>query len=107
MAIVLVGCGGPILQNAPKPDPAVVAGAAAAIAGAATLADPAAAAKRQEENKGGSEKRLQNVKATVPADVFDRLDDQKGSAAPRKAGSGSAVTPVTVEPNPDDGTPLP
>ncbi|MCX5748097.1 MAG: hypothetical protein NT062_37030 [Proteobacteria bacterium] len=80
----LGGCGGPMLQNVPAPNPAVVAGAAAAIAGAATLADPAAAAKRQEENKPTTEKRPQHVDRNVPADVLDRLDDAQAS------GSGSA-----------------
>ncbi|MGE0550369.1 MAG: hypothetical protein AB7O24_06755 [Kofleriaceae bacterium] len=68
-------CGPPVLRDAPRPDPAAVAGASAALAGAAALADPNAAQKRQEQamapeqnNKGVK------VKETVPADVFDRLD---------------------------------
>jgi hypothetical protein len=74
---LVVGCGGgPVLRNAPKPDPSVVAGAAAALAGAATLADPTAAAKRVEANKVDDEKRPQRVKATVPSDVLDRVDQQ-------------------------------
>lgn len=73
----LVACGGPVLQNAPKPDPAVVAGAAAAIAGAATLADPQGAAKRQEANKPVEEKKPKTVKESVPEGVLDRLDDKK------------------------------
>jgi hypothetical protein len=85
VGLFAMGCGGPVLQNAPKPDPAVVAGAAAAIAGAATLADPNGAAKKQEANKPQSEKRPQNVKATVPSDVFDRLDEQQKNPPPKKS----------------------
>lgn len=77
----LAACGGPpVLHNAPRPNPAAVAGAAALVAGAATVADPQAAAHRQDEaNKegvpppppgGGSG-------ALVPEDVLDRLDAQQ------------------------------
>ncbi len=101
MLVVSLGCGGPILQNAPKPDPAVIAGAAAAIAGAATLADPAAAAKRQEENKPVGEKKPINVKATVPASALDHLDEKQ------KTGSAAAPDPAPKPPvNSDDGVPF-
>jgi hypothetical protein len=77
MAFVLAACGGgPALRNAPKPDPAVVAGAAAAIAGAATLADPNGAARRAEANKVENEKKPKQVKETVPGDVLDRAESQ-------------------------------
>ncbi|MBA3542553.1 MAG: hypothetical protein H0T79_23255 [Deltaproteobacteria bacterium] len=72
----LIGCGPPVLQNAPRPNPAIVAGAAAAIAGVATLADPAAAARAVEANKPAPELRPTTVNRTVPSDVFDRLDKQ-------------------------------
>jgi hypothetical protein len=63
------------LKNAPKPDPGAVAGVAAAAAAAATLASPDYAAKKQEEKKAGEpEGRGVEVKQTVPADVFDRID---------------------------------
>jgi len=72
----LVGCGGPVLRNAPRPNPTVMAAAAAAVAGAATLADPDAAAKRQEQKKEGEvAKPPQKVTDTVPHDVLDRLDE--------------------------------
>ena len=103
LGVVLGGCGGPVLQNAPKPDPAVVAGAAAAIAGAATLADPQGAAKRQEANKPVDEKKPKTVKETVPAGALDRLDDKK------KQGSGSddKKDPKPALPaNDDDGQPF-
>jgi hypothetical protein len=69
------------LRNAPKPDPAVVGGVAAAAAAAATLAAPQAAAKRQEEKEHGEpDNRGVEVKETVPADVFDRMDKRAGDA---------------------------
>ena len=74
VTIVAASCGPPVLRNAPRPSPAVVAGVAAAVAGAATLANPAAAAKRQEERKDEPDDRGTEVRETVPPDVFDRLD---------------------------------
>jgi ribosomal protein L12E/L44/L45/RPP1/RPP2 len=68
-------------NKAPKPDPGAVAGVAAAAAAAATLASPQAAAHKQEENnKGEPDDRGVEVKETVPADVFDRLDHKAGDA---------------------------
>jgi hypothetical protein len=79
--IMLCACGEPILRNAPKPDPGVVAGVAAAAAAAATLASPDTAAKKQEQKtKGEPDDRGVEVKETVPADVFDRLDRNAGDA---------------------------
>ena len=85
-------CGEPILRNAPRPDPGAVAGVAAAAAAAATLADPQAAAKKQEQKKQGEpEQRSVEVRETVPADVFDRLDHGAPSApVARDAGVGDA-----------------
>lgn len=81
MVFLLCACGEPILRNAPKPDPGVVAGVAAAAAAAATLASPQAAAKQQEQRtQGEPDDRGVEVKETVPADVFDRLDRQAGDA---------------------------
>jgi hypothetical protein len=79
--VVLCACGEPILKNAPTPDPGAVAGVAAAAAAAATLAAPAAAAKKQEQkNTGEPDNRGVEVRETVPADVFDRLDRRAGDA---------------------------
>jgi hypothetical protein len=93
--IALCACGEPILRNAPKPDPGAVAGVAAAAAAAVTLADPQAAAKKQEQKqKGEPDDRGVVVKETVPADVFDRLDQHAGSgsgAAPGDAGIDGAA----------------
>jgi hypothetical protein len=82
-------CGGPALQNVPKPDPAPIAGAAAAAAAAMTLADPNAATRgKPEKSNAGQEKQPIEVKEHVPAAVLDRLD--QGSAGPATdAGSGA------------------
>lgn len=81
--VMAAGCGGqagpdPILANAPRPDPATVAGAAAALAGAATLASPDSAAKQAEANKEQPVKKPVKVTEQVPASALDRLDE-KGS----------------------------
>lgn len=79
---VLGACGGPVLQNVPRPNTAAVAGVAAGAAAALTLADPAAAAKRQEARAPDKSLRPKRTTATVPADVLDRLDEQQPDAAP-------------------------
>lgn len=84
MVVAALGaCGGPpALQNAPRPNPAVVAGAAAAVAGAATLANPDAAARKQELKKDSDrEPQAQKGGEHVPADVLDRLDAAKTQPA--------------------------
>ncbi|TMQ14400.1 MAG: hypothetical protein E6J90_20985 [Deltaproteobacteria bacterium] len=94
--LALCACGEPVLKNAPRPDPGTVAGVAAAAAAAATLAAPEAAAKRQEQKKQGEpEARSVEVKETVPASVFDRLE-QPG----RDAGvDGGASVPPPLPPS--------
>src|SRR5262252_10771797 len=86
IVVLLCGCGEPILKNAPKPDPGAVAGVAAAAAAAATLADPrAASAKQEQKSKGEPDNRGVEVKETVPASVFDKIDHSDagvGSSAP-------------------------
>jgi hypothetical protein len=106
--VMLCGCGEPILKNAPKPDPGAVAGVAAAAAAAATLADPQAAGRRQEQKtKGEPDNRGVEVKETVPADVFDRLDRPRDAGtdavtaaqpAPPSPSAPSAPSPVAVPP---------
>lgn len=92
---MLCGCGEPILKNAPKPDPGAVAGVAAAAAAAATLADPQGASRKQEQkNKGEPDTRGVEVKETVPAAVFDRLDQ------PRDAGTDEAAPAASPAPAP-------
>jgi hypothetical protein len=94
LALVLVcGCGGPVLQNAPHPDPGIVAAAAAAAATAATLADPDAAAKHQEQKHDSDDHKPRDVQVNqnVPPDVLDRLD--KAEKEKQGSGSGSAAGP--------------
>lgn len=79
--VFVAACGEPILRNAPRPDPGVVAGAAAAVAGAATLADPQGAAKRQElKDQKEPNNRPVDVHETVPSDVLDRVDHKTADA---------------------------
>jgi hypothetical protein len=74
---LLAGCGAqpnqPVLANAPRPNPAAVAGGAAAAAAAITLASPDS---HNPEKKQDQEKKPQKVKENVPAGVLDRLDKQ-------------------------------
>lgn len=77
MLWLVCACGEPILRNAPKPNPGAVAGVAAGAAAAMTLADPQGAAKRQEQKgQGEPDNRGVEVRETVPAEVFDRLDSR-------------------------------
>jgi hypothetical protein len=94
---LLAACGGPALQNVPKPDPAVVAGAAAAVAGAATLADPNGAAKRQEQKEPQKSLRPKKSGGTVPDDVLDRLDA-------KQQGKGTTADDATAPTAPPDET---
>ena len=88
LLLVLVSCGPPVLNNLPRPDPAVVAAGAAAVAGAATLADPDGAAKHQEQKKDTDQHGPRDVEVnqSVPADVLDRLDHaQRDAGVPSDA----------------------
>jgi len=91
MIAMLVGCGGgPMLRNAPRPNPSYVAGGAAALAGALTVLDPDGAAARAEEDSAGCVP-IQpplHVSRYVPESAFDALD------------ASSAVPPIVV---PEDG----
>jgi hypothetical protein len=91
--LVVTACGGPALQNVPKPDPAVVAGAAAAVAGAATLADPNGAAKRQENAQPQKSLKPKKSGGTVPGDVLDRLDAKQQGKAPEPDSTESTPPP--------------
>jgi hypothetical protein len=79
VVVVATACNkGPVLQNAPKPNPTAVAGVAAGVAAAATLADPQAAKKAEareaEARQGGAADLRTRSQPTIPADVFDRMD---------------------------------
>jgi len=103
--VLLVGCGGPdkpALANAPRPDPAAVAGVAAAAAAAITLASPDTAGRRPEKNQD-TEKAPIRVKENVPADVLDRLDKAKPATAPeRPASDGTETKKSSAPPKPKD-----
>lgn len=71
--VMLVGCGGPILQNAPAPNPTHVAAAAAGAAAAMTLADPDAASRKPEQNHASPGSDAQEID-TRPSDVLGALD---------------------------------
>lgn len=88
--VALAGCGGPVLQNAPRPDPAHVAAVAAGTAAALTLADPDGADRRKEANRSHDAVREREKKEVVrvPSDVLDRLD--QAEAAKKR---GAAVGP--------------
>jgi hypothetical protein len=94
--VMLCACGEPILRNAPKPDPGAVAGVAAAAAAAATLAAPDAASKKQEQKaKGEPDNRGVVVKETVPAAVFDRLDQRTAQGSSDAGVDGQAPAAST------------
>lgn len=96
--VVLVGCGGPVLRNAPRPNPNVVAASAAAIAGAATLADPDAAARRQEAKREGDVgKKPQEVNDHVPSSLLDTLDEVEEKDTDEVEASKPAPAPAAPE----------
>ncbi len=88
LLVALAACGGPVLQNAPRPNPAAVAGIAAATAAAITLAAPDATA-RNAENVQRSGQIDRDVQAgsheTAPVEVLDRLDAQQPAPTPPPA----------------------
>ncbi|MGE0871601.1 MAG: hypothetical protein AB7P03_23780 [Kofleriaceae bacterium] len=105
-------CGEPVLRNAPRPDPAAVAGASAALAGAAALADPNGAQKRQEQAMAPEQSNEGvKVRETVPADVFDRLDHAPPSdagvlvdaASPSDGGTRAPRKNIKLNLRPDAG----
>jgi len=101
---LLAACGAqpnqPVLANAPRPNPAAVAGGAAAVAGAITLADPDAASRKPEKKQDENKKPVK-VKENVPKDVLDRLDKTPPSsprdskAAKQPAGTDKAEATPT------------
>jgi hypothetical protein len=73
-----------MLANAPRPNPAAVAGVAAGAAAAITLADPDAATRGPEKKKESTDMKGQKVKENVPAGVLDRADQKKPTGQPSK-----------------------
>jgi hypothetical protein len=101
--MLLAGCGAqpnqPVLANAPRPNPAAVAGGAAAAAAAITLASPDS---HNPEKKQDQEKKPMKVKENVPAGVLDRLDKTPPAAKTDEPAKQPAGSPKT-EPKPANG----
>jgi hypothetical protein len=101
VASLMSACGGPVLQNVPAPNKAVVAGAAAATAAAVTLADPdfaAANANREREAWAREPREPDGTKESAPADVLDRLDAAERDA--KEPGYGAPSRTQATEPAP-------
>jgi hypothetical protein len=74
-ALLLCACGPrPLLENVPRPDPAVAAAIAVGAAAAATAADPQGGTRQKEAARVEPEARLPRNRETIPGDVLDRLD---------------------------------
>ena len=84
----------PMLANAPRPDPAAVAGVAAAAAAAVTLANPNAT-QTPEKRDQFENKQPVEVKEHVTGDVLDHLDEA-GSGAGSDAGSAAVTAKPAV-----------
>lgn len=107
LVVCALGCGGPVLRNAPRANPTVMAATAAAIAGAATLADPDAAARRQEQKKAGAVTRSRNVPSEpMPPDVLDRLDELEAGQTSVESTEPKNATDPSRPRNPTDWMPL-
>jgi hypothetical protein len=98
--VVVAGCGAapnqPVLANAPRPNPAAVAGVAAGAAAALTLADPDAATRGPEKKQDVPKKEIQ-VKENVPADVLDRMDANAATKASADATDQTGATNAAVK----------
>jgi hypothetical protein len=105
--VVVAGCGAapnqPVLANAPRPNPAAVAGVAAGAAAAITLADPDAASRGPEKKQDVPKKEI-HVKENVPADVLDRMDQ---NAASNNDESNAPTTTTTKKAKPARGVKVP
>ncbi len=111
-AALASACNGPVLQNVPKPNSAVVAGAAAATAAAITLASPDAQARRvaaEEAWRRPSGRPLPSSGQTAPADVLDRLDaaERQRQADPDAAPPPSSASPIFQRRQPLTAPPSP
>jgi len=108
-ALALAACGGgPALQNAPRPNPAVVAGAVAGAAAAITLADPDGAA-RNVNSERDLYRPIEPVKptsgVTAPAAVLDRLDAAERQAREDRKRPSAASDPDSPAPAPAQPSP--
>ena len=100
----LAACGGsqqPVLANAPKVDPAPIAGVVAGAAAAMTIADPNAATRgKPEQAQQKEEPKPVEVKEHVPESAFDHLDhkDDKTDAKPAAATKRKGPLPKLPSP---------
>lgn len=100
LLVALAACGGPVLQNAPRPNPAAVAGIAAATAAAITLAAPDATARNAENvhRSGQIDRDAQTAShETAPVEVLDRLDAQQPARPPTPPPAPIAPQPALYE----------
>lgn len=72
LALLLAGCGGPMLRNVPRPNPAYVATGAAAVAAIITLADPDGAERTAE--RAAAANAPTDASPLVPVELLDQLD---------------------------------
>ncbi|HUS27815.1 MAG TPA: hypothetical protein VMZ53_04885 [Kofleriaceae bacterium] len=107
--LLIAGCGAapnqPVLANAPRPNPAAVAGVAAGAAAAITLADPDAATRGPEKKKESTDMKGQKVKENVPAAVLDRADHQNDAKQPKRDPANPAASPEQPKGALDFGSP--
>jgi hypothetical protein len=108
LAASVSACGGPVLQNVPQPNKAVVAGAAAATAAAVTLAAPdyaAAHASAERDAYAREPREPRGSQESAPADVLDRLDVAEREA--KEPGYGAPSQAPVAEPDPNAPPPSP
>ena len=101
----VAACGGPqgpALQNAPKVDPAPIAGAVAATAAAITLADPNAATRGKPEQATKEEPTPIDVKEQVPESAFNNLDHKNDAQKAAPAAAPKRKGPLPKLPSPKE-----
>ena len=85
LVVLIAGCGAqpnqPVLANAPRPNPAAVAGVAAGAAAALTLASPPRGPEKKQQS---TDMKGKTVKETVPSGVLDRADHQNDASQPQR-----------------------
>jgi hypothetical protein len=104
--VFVAACGGPqgpALQNAPKVDPAPIAGVVAGAAAAMTLADPNAATRgKPEQAQQKEEPKPIDVKERVPESAFDHLEHKNDANAATPAAATKRKGPLPKLPSPKE-----
>ena len=102
----VAACGGPqgpALQNAPKVDPAPIAGAVAGAAAAMTLADPNAATRgKPEKASEKDEPKPIEVKEQVPESALNNLDHKNDAQKTAPAAAPKRKGPLPKLPSPKE-----